>query len=37
MVEDLEQGDVAETVRAFFEKSSVCPPDKKSTLSIQQV
>lgn len=37
MVEDLEQGDAAETVRTFFEKSRACPPQTKSTLSIQEV
>uniref|UniRef100_A0A2R5LJI1 DNA ligase n=1 Tax=Ornithodoros turicata TaxID=34597 RepID=A0A2R5LJI1_9ACAR len=35
MVEDLEQGDVAETVRIFFEKYG--SPAKKSTLSLQEV
>jgi DNA ligase 3 len=37
MIEDLEQGDVAETVALFFEKSKKCPPQKKGTLSIQEV
>ena len=37
MVENLEQGDVAETVKIFFEKSHNCPPQKKSVLSIQEV
>lgn len=37
MVEDLEQGDAAETVRVFFEQSRACPPQTKSTLSIQEV
>ncbi|XP_068246196.1 DNA ligase 3 [Palaemon carinicauda] len=37
MLEDLENGDVAETVRVFFEKSSVLSPVKKSNLSIQDV
>ncbi len=37
MVTHLEQGDVAETVRVFFEQSSVLPPQKKSLLSLQQV
>lgn len=37
MQEDLEQGDVAETVKSFYEKSTSCPPQKKSILSIQQV
>ncbi|KAI0232597.1 hypothetical protein LSAT2_017077 [Lamellibrachia satsuma] len=36
MVENLEQGDVAETVKIFFEKSHNCPPQKKSVLSIQE-
>ena len=37
MVEDLEQGDVAETVRVFFEQSKAVLPAKKSNLSIQDV
>ncbi|XP_064610448.1 DNA ligase 3-like [Liolophura sinensis] len=37
MVEDLEQGDVAETVRIFFEQNKVIPVPKKSTLSLQEV
>ena len=37
MVADLDQGDVAETVRIFFEDSKLCPPEKKSTLSILDV
>lgn len=37
MIEDLEQGDVAETVRKFFEQSTILPPIKKSFLSIQEV
>jgi len=37
MVEDLEQGDVAETIALFFEKSKKCPPQKKGTLSLQEV
>jgi hypothetical protein len=37
MLEDLEQGDVAETVRAFFEKSQHLHPAKKSTLCLQDV
>ena len=37
MVVSLEQGDVAETVRIYFEKSHICPPQKKSSLSMQQV
>lgn len=36
-MEDLEQGDVAETVRKFFEESKQLPPIKKSTLSLQDV
>ncbi|XP_033724639.1 LOW QUALITY PROTEIN: DNA ligase 3-like [Pecten maximus] len=37
MVADLDQGDVAETVRIFFEKSKNLVPVKKSTLTLQQV
>ncbi|XP_059161186.1 DNA ligase 3-like isoform X2 [Physella acuta] len=37
MVEDLDQGDVAETVRIFFEESKIITPQKKSTLSLQEV
>ncbi|KAK7070082.1 DNA ligase 3, partial [Halocaridina rubra] len=37
MLEDLEQGDIAETVRKFFEESVVLQPAKKSFLSIQEV
>ena len=37
MLEHLEQGDVAETVRVFFEKSRHVQPAKKSTLSLQDV
>ncbi|XP_042220055.1 DNA ligase 3-like isoform X2 [Homarus americanus] len=37
MMEDLEQGDVAETVSTFFERSAMLPPAKKSILSIQEV
>lgn len=37
MLEDLEQGDVAETVRIFFEDSDLLQPAKKSTLSLQEV
>ncbi|KAH3741324.1 DNA ligase 3-like isoform X2 [Dreissena polymorpha] len=37
MLEDLEQGDVAETVKIFFEQSATLPPQKKCTLSIQDV
>ncbi|XP_063002571.1 DNA ligase 3 isoform X2 [Elgaria multicarinata webbii] len=37
MVRDLEQGDVSETVRIFFEQSQCCPPAAKSLLTIQEV
>jgi len=37
MIEDLEQGDVAETVSLFFDKSNGVKPQKKSTLSLQEV
>ncbi|OXB57645.1 hypothetical protein ASZ78_007040 [Callipepla squamata] len=37
MVRDLEQGDVSETVRLFFEQSKSCPPAAKSLLTIQEV
>ncbi|GFO42469.1 DNA ligase [Plakobranchus ocellatus] len=37
MIEDLDQGDVAETIRIFFEESKVLLPQKKSTLSLQEV
>ncbi|XP_025027583.1 DNA ligase 3 isoform X4 [Python bivittatus] len=37
MVRDLEQGDVSETVRIFFEQSRSCPPAAKSLLTIQEV
>lgn len=37
MVADLDEGDVAETVRIFFEKSKLLLPAKKSTLTLQQV
>jgi DNA ligase-3 len=37
MLEDLEQGDVAETIRVFFEKSTHLQPAKKSVLSLQDV
>lgn len=37
MMEDLEQGDVAETVCKFFEESRQLPPVKKSNLSLQDV
>ncbi|GFG28746.1 hypothetical protein Cfor_02993 [Coptotermes formosanus] len=37
MLEHLEQGDVAETVKVFFEKSQHVQPTKKSALSLQDV
>lgn len=38
MIEDLEEGDVAETIRKFFEdESNILPPIKKSNLSIQDI
>ncbi|CAL1532894.1 unnamed protein product, partial [Lymnaea stagnalis] len=37
MTEDLDNGDVAETIRIFFEESKVITPQKKSTLSLQEV
>uniref|UniRef100_A0A8D2PV92 DNA ligase 3 n=1 Tax=Zosterops lateralis melanops TaxID=1220523 RepID=A0A8D2PV92_ZOSLA len=37
MVRDLEQGDVSETIRIFFEQSKICPPAAKSLLTIQEV
>jgi len=37
MTESLEQGDVSETVRIFYENSKRCPPQHKSTLSIGEV
>ncbi|XP_035828474.1 DNA ligase 3 isoform X2 [Aplysia californica] len=37
MIEDLDQGDVAETIRIFFEESKVFVPQKKSTLSLTEV
>ncbi|XP_060066449.1 DNA ligase 3-like [Ylistrum balloti] len=37
MVADLDQGDVAETVRIFFDQSKHLMPVKKSTLTLQQV
>lgn len=38
MLEDLDQGDVAETVKVFFEQSkSTIIPQKKCTLTIQEV
>ncbi|XP_029442383.1 DNA ligase 3-like [Rhinatrema bivittatum] len=37
MVRDLEQGDVSETVRIFFEESKTFSPAAKSLLTIQEV
>ncbi|NWX05198.1 DNLI3 ligase, partial [Caloenas nicobarica] len=37
MVRDLEQGDVSETIRLFFEQSKTCPPAAKSLLTVQEV
>jgi len=37
MIEDLEQGDVAETVSLFFDKSCNVKPLKRSTLSLKEV
>ncbi|XP_041947215.1 DNA ligase 3 [Alosa sapidissima] len=37
MVRDLEQGDVSETVRMFFEDSKSFPPSNKSLLTLQEV
>uniref|UniRef100_H3CY38 DNA ligase n=1 Tax=Tetraodon nigroviridis TaxID=99883 RepID=H3CY38_TETNG len=37
MVRDLEQGDVSETVRVFFDNSKSFPPASKSLLTIQEV
>uniref|UniRef100_A0A1B6ENC4 DNA ligase n=1 Tax=Cuerna arida TaxID=1464854 RepID=A0A1B6ENC4_9HEMI len=37
MLEDLEQGDVAETVRVFFEQSKSVKPAKKSLLTLLEV
>ncbi|XP_058794597.1 DNA ligase 3 isoform X2 [Phymastichus coffea] len=37
MLEDLEQGDVAETIKAFYEKSSATKPQNTSTLTLQEV
>ncbi|KAG8439801.1 hypothetical protein GDO86_005825 [Hymenochirus boettgeri] len=37
MVRDLEQGDVSETVRIFFEGSQAFPPANKSCLTIHEV
>lgn len=37
MTNDLEQGDVAETVRIFFETNKKLLPQKKSTITLQEV
>ncbi|XP_068124700.1 DNA ligase 3 isoform X2 [Hyperolius riggenbachi] len=37
MVRDLDQGDVSETVRIFFEESKAFPPAAKSLMTIQEV
>ncbi|XP_061196299.1 DNA ligase 3-like [Saccostrea echinata] len=37
MIADLDQGDVAETVRLYFEQSKRLSPQKKSTLTLPQV
>ncbi|GAB1605965.1 DNA ligase 3 [Argonauta hians] len=37
MVEDLNQGDVAETIRIFYETSKKLVPQKKSTITLQEV
>ncbi|CAL9685126.1 unnamed protein product [Knipowitschia caucasica] len=37
MVRDLEQGDVSETVRMFFDDSQTFPPSAKSLLTLQEV
>ncbi|XP_022364976.1 DNA ligase 3 isoform X3 [Enhydra lutris kenyoni] len=37
MARDLEQGDVSETIRVFFEQSKSFPPAAKSFLTIQEV
>ena len=37
MIEDLEQGDVAETIALFFDKSTNVKPQKKSALSLKEV
>lgn len=37
MLESLEQGDVAETIRIFFEQSHKVKPAKKGNLSLKQV
>lgn len=37
MLEHLEKGDVAETIKIFFEKSNNIKPADKSTLTLSQV
>lgn len=37
MVDDLSEGDVAETIAKFYERSRVVTPPKKSTLGLHQV
>lgn len=37
MLEDLEQGDVAETISKYFEFNTKIKPSKKSLLTIQEV
>lgn len=37
MLEHLEQGDVSETIRVFFERSVALKPALKSELTIQEV
>nr|CAD7588747.1 unnamed protein product [Timema genevievae] len=37
MLEDLEKGDVAETVATFFDRSKHCQPSKKSKLTLYEV
>lgn len=37
MSDHLDQGDVADTVKVFFEKSRKLPPQSKSSLSLQEV
>jgi len=37
MTEHLDQGDVADTVSVFFEKSGKLPPQRESSLTLQEV
>lgn len=37
MLEDLEKGDVAETIKIFFEKSNSIKPAEKSILTLRKV